>query len=86
MEYYEIVNALNELSLEERETIARNQLDEVERERSRIIRAKVESRIKAIRENIDALLDMDFDVRFETETFSLTVSPYDKNEYTIDTF
>ena len=86
MEYYEIVNALNELSLEERETIARNQLDEVERERSRIIRAKTESHIKAIRENLNALLDMDFDVRFETETSYLIISPCDKNEYAIDTF
>lgn len=86
MEYYEIVNALNELSLEERETIARNQLEEIEKERSRIIRAKVESHIKAIRENIDALLDMDFDVRFETEDASFTISPYNKNEYIIDTF
>ena len=86
MEYHEIVDALNKLSLEERETIARNQLDEVEKERSRIIRAKVESHIKAIRENINALLDMDFDVRFETETSDLTICPYAKNEYMIDTF
>lgn len=86
MEYYEIVNALNKLSLEERETIAKRQLEEVEKERSRMIRAKIESHIKAIRENIDALLDMDFDVRFETETSYLNICPCVKNEYIIDTF
>lgn len=86
MDYYEIVTALNELSLEERETIARNQLDEVERERSRIIRAKIESHINAIRENIDALLDMDFEVRFESTRESFAISPYEKNEYIINTF
>lgn len=86
MEYYEIVNALNKLSLEEREAIARHQLEEVEKERSRMIRAKIESHIDAIRENIDALLDMDFDVRFETEISSLSICPYNKKEYIINTF
>lgn len=86
MEYYEIVNALNQLSLKERETIARHQLDEIEKERSRMIRAKIESHIKAIRENIDALLDMDFDLHFETTLNSFNISPYDKKEYIINTF
>ena len=86
MEYYEIVNALNELSLEERETLVRSQLEEIEKKRSRMIRAKIESHIKAIRENIDALLDMEFDVRFESTRESFAISPYEKNQYNIDTF
>lgn len=85
MEYYEVVNALNMLSLEEREVITRNQLEEIAKERSRIVRAKVESHIKAIRENIDALLDMDFDMRFVNEGSEFTIPSWDKNEYIVET-
>ena len=85
MEYYEIIDALNELPLEERETIVQSQLAELAKERDRIIRAKTESHIKTIRENIDALLDMDFEVRFKTEREEFSLTSYDKDEYLIYT-
>ena len=85
MEYYEIIDALNELPLEERETIVQSQLAEIAKERDRIIRAKTESHIKTIRENIDALLDMDFEVRFKTEREEFSLTSYDKDEYLIYT-